>query len=172
MTGPQGVPAGAGEAAALPLDARQLAVVRQALDAHAGRLGALLPILHAIQAELRFVPAAAVPLVAERLNLSRAEVHGVISFYHDFRARAPAGRVIKLCRAEACQAVGAVALEAHVRRVLAIGEDGSSADGHYTLEPAYCLGNCACGPSLLVEDELHARVTPQRFDALVAEAKP
>ena len=169
MSGPQGAPSPVHEVAVAILDARQREVVQRALDAHGTKLGALLPVLHAIQHELQYVPPGAVPLIAERLALSRAEVHGVISFYHDFRDRPPAGKVIKLCRAEACQAVGAVALEAHARRTLGVDADGRSRDGRYTLEPAYCLGNCACGPSLLVDDELHALVTPQRFDELVAE---
>ena len=130
--------------------------------------GALLPILHEIQHELGHVPAAAVPAIAAALNLSRAEVHGVISFYHHFRT-APAGEhVVQLCRAEACQAVGARALEAHVKQRLGIGFGATTADGKVTLEPVYCLGNCACGPSVQVDDQLHARVSPQSFDNLLA----
>ena len=130
--------------------------------------GALLPVLHAIQDRLGWVPPRTVPLIAFELNLSRAEVHGVLSFYHYFRHSKPGRQVIYLCRAEACQAVGAAALERHARRKLGADFHGTSADGRYTLEPVYCLGNCACGPSLMIDKELHARVTPARFDELVA----
>lgn len=133
--------------------------------------GALLPILHAIQDECGFVPEEAVPLIAQELNLSRAEVHGVLTFYHYFRTHRPGRHVIHLCRAEACQAVGAVQLESHAKRALGIDFHGTTADGSITLEPVYCLGNCALGPSLLVDERLKGRVTPQRFDELVARAR-
>ncbi len=130
--------------------------------------GSLLPILHGIQDRLGWVPPAVVPLIAFELNLSRAEVHGVLSFYHYFLQRKPGRQVIYLCRAEACQAVGAASLEAHAKRKLGADLHGTSADGRYTLEPVYCLGNCACGPSLMIGKELHAHVTPARFDELVS----
>lgn len=132
--------------------------------------GALLPILHAIQDKIGFVPSAAVALIAEELNISRADIHGVVTFYHYFRAQKPGRHVFHLCRAEACQAVGAVGLEAHVKRSLGVEYHGTTADGAITLEPVYCLGNCALGPSLMIDDRLQGRVTPQRFDALVAKA--
>ncbi len=133
-----------------------------------GNEGALLPILHAIQAEHGHVPADAVPLIADRLNLSRAEVHGVISYYHHFR-QAPAGKhVVQLCRAEACQARGGEALAAHAKQALGIDFHQTTADGRVTLEPVYCLGQCACGPAMMVDDAVHAQVTPLRFDALLA----
>jgi formate dehydrogenase subunit gamma len=152
-----------------PLPSAQQAVVEAALQAHAHRPGPLLPVLHAVQDGLGHVPAAAVPLIAGQLNLSRAEVHGVLSFYHYFRQQPPGRQVIYLCRAEACQAVGAAALEAHVKARLGIDFGQTSADGRYTLEPAYCLGNCACGPSLMLGQELHGRVSAAGFDALIAE---
>ncbi len=133
-----------------------------------GKEGALLPILHAIQAEHGHVPADAVPLIADRLNLSRAEVHGVISYYHHFR-QAPAGKhVVQLCRAEACQSRGAEALAAHAKQAMGIDFHQTTADGRVTLEPVYCLGQCACGPAMMIDDAVHAHVTPQRFDALLA----
>jgi formate dehydrogenase subunit gamma len=132
--------------------------------------GALLPIFHAIQDELGFVPPDGVPLIAHELNLSVADVHGVVSFYHYFRKRRPGRHVVHLCRAEACQAVGAVQLEAHVKRRLGIDFHGTTADGAVTLEPVYCLGNCAAGPSLLIDNHLQGRVTPGRFDELLARA--
>ncbi len=133
--------------------------------------GPLLPVLHAIQAEYGHVPADAVPLIAERLNLSRAEVHGVLSYYHHFR-KEPAGKVVvQLCRAEACQSVGAEALADHARQILGCDFHQTTADGSLTLEPVYCLGQCACGPSMMVGERVHARVTPEKFDALVARAR-
>ena len=133
--------------------------------------GALLPILHAVQKCFGYIPDAAVPLIAKALNLSRAEVHGVVSFYHFFRTRPAGKQVIYLCRAESCQALGAVALEQHVKRRLGIEFHQTTADGAYTLEPVYCLGNCACSPALMVDEELHGRVTPDVFDALLASAR-
>jgi formate dehydrogenase subunit gamma len=133
--------------------------------------GALLPILHAVQAALGFVPKDAVPLIAGELNLSRAEVHGVISFYHYFRTSKPGRHVLQLCRAEACQAVGAGRLESHAKRSLGVDFHGTTADGAVTLEPVYCLGNCALGPSAMLDDRLQGRVTPDRFDELVALAR-
>ncbi|WP_293001667.1 formate dehydrogenase subunit gamma [Nevskia sp.] len=128
--------------------------------------GALLPVLHGIQDALGHVPKDAVPMVAKSLNLSRAEVHGVVSFYHWYRTEKPGAHVIHLCRAEACQAVGGRALETHVKAKLGIDFHETTADRRYTLEPAYCLGNCAVGPSLLIDMQLKGRVTPERFDRL------
>ncbi len=132
--------------------------------------GALLPVLHGIQDALGHVPKDAVPMVAKSLNLSRAEVHGVVSFYHWYRTEKPGAHVIHLCRAEACQAVGGRALETHVKAKLGIDFHETTADGRYTLEPAYCLGNCAVGPSLLIDMQLKGRVTPERFDRLTGVA--
>jgi formate dehydrogenase subunit gamma len=129
--------------------------------------GALLPILHAIQDEFGYVDEAAVPIIADELNLSRAEVHGVMSFYHDFRKHAPGQHIVKICRAEACQSVGGRDSEAHARERLNADFHETSADGRYTLEPVYCLGNCACGPSAMIDGKLYGRVTPKRFDQLV-----
>jgi formate dehydrogenase subunit gamma len=138
------------------------AVVQQ----HRQRIGPLMLVLHGLQERLGHIPADAIPLVAQSLGLSRAEVHGVMHFYHDFR-ELPAGRhVIQLCRAEACQAVGANALEEHVSQKLGIACGETSEDGQFSLEPVYCLGNCACGPSIRVDDAVHARVTPEKFDRL------
>jgi formate dehydrogenase subunit gamma len=133
--------------------------------------GALLPILHAVQEALHFVPKDAVPLIAHELNLSIAEVHGVVSFYHYFLQERPGRHVLHLCRAEACQALGSVALEAHVKRTLGIDYHGTTRDGAVTLEPVYCLGNCALGPSLMIDQQLHGRVTAERFDALLTQSR-
>ncbi len=129
--------------------------------------GALLPILHAIQDALGYVPPASVALIAQALNLTRADVHGVISFYHHFRSAAPGRHVLQICRAEACQAMGARTLEAHVRQRLAIGFHETTGDGAITLEPVYCLGNCACAPSVLLDGDVHGRVTLPAIDRLL-----
>ncbi|KAA2213518.1 formate dehydrogenase subunit gamma [Teichococcus oryzae] len=129
--------------------------------------GAMLPILHALQAEFGHVPDAAVPLVAEALNLSRAEVHGCLTFYHDFRRQPPGRHVVKLCRAEACQAVGAEALHARLRHHWGVDWHETSADGRVTLEPVFCLGLCANGPAALVDDRPLARVDEQALEAML-----
>jgi len=137
--------------------------------AHLAMEGPLLPILHAVQAAWGFVPRDALPVIAEGLNISRAEVHGVMSFYHDFRTE-PAGRhVVKLCRAEACQAVGADALAAHARDRLGVDWHGTTRNGAVTLEPVFCLGLCACGPAALVDGQVVARIDADGLDAILAE---
>ncbi|SLN34098.1 formate dehydrogenase subunit gamma [Roseisalinus antarcticus] len=131
--------------------------------------GPLLPILHAVQAEYGHIPASALPVIADALNLTAAEVHGVVSFYHDFRT-APAGRhVLRICRAEACQAVGGTALSAHLLARLGVDWHGTTADGSVTVEPVYCLGLCACGPAVMVDDRVIGRVDETRADAMLAE---
>lgn len=151
--------------------AAQLAVVDAAIARLAAQPGALLPILHAIQDELRFVPPAAIDRLAAALNLSRAEVHGVITFYHDFRTAPPGRTVLKLCRAEACQAMGCQRLEQRLRDVHGVPMGETSADGALTVEPVYCLGNCALSPSALVEGKLVGRLDEARLDAIVATAR-
>ncbi len=149
------------------LDDASREAVRAAIASCVALPGALLPILHGIQDALGFVPPAAVPLVADALNLSRAEVHGVISFYHHFRSEAPGRHVLGLCRAEACQAMGARALEAHVRQRLGVGFNETTADGAITLEAVYCLGNCACAPSALLDGEVRGRISIDEIDRLI-----
>ena len=133
--------------------------------------GALLPILHDIQHTVGYVPAETVPAIATALSLSRAEVHGVISFYHHFHSEPMGQHTVQICRAEACQAVGARELEQHATTTLATELGNTTADGNVSLEPVYCLGNCACGPSVQIGDEVHARVTPERFDTLISALK-
>src|SRR5271170_1677474 len=145
------------------LSAEQRAAVLAACARLKGMDGALLPILHAVQEALNFVPQDAVPLIASELNLSVAEVHGVVSFYHYFRQQRPGRHVVHVCRAEACQALGAQALEAHAKASLKVDFHGTTADGAITLEPVYCLGNCALGPSVMVDERLKGRVTNERF---------
>jgi formate dehydrogenase subunit gamma len=132
----------------------------------ADKPGALMLVLHAIQDRVGYIPPDAVPAIARGLNLSRAEVHGVISFYHDFRTERPGRKVIRVCRAESCQAMGAVALAEHIQARLGIEFGQTRADGDFTLEPVYCLGNCACSPAIVVGEDLYGRVNPERFDEI------
>ena len=160
--------AGAGTSGgAAGLAAAEHSKVIAAIASFDARQDQLLPILHGIQHALGFVPPSSVPLIANALNLSRAEVHGVISFYHHFRSTAPGHHVLKLCRAEACQAMGSRAIESHVRDRLGIGFNETSADGTVTLEAVYCLGNCACGPSAMLDDRVHGRLSIEVIDHLI-----
>ena len=144
----------------------------QAACAEYGSLpGGLLPVLHAVQERLGWVAPEAVGVIAQALNLSIAEVHGVVSFYHYFRTHRPGRHVLHLCRAEACQSVGAAALEAHAKAVLGVDFHGTAADGAVSLEPVYCLGNCALGPSVMIDGQLHGRVDAQRLDELLRQAR-
>lgn len=137
---------------------------------HATREGALLPILHAVQAEFGYIPEPALQRIAKALRQTRAEIHGVMSFYHDFRD-APAGRTtVKICRAEACQAQGGNAIADAAKAKLGVDWHGTTANGAVTLEPVYCLGLCACGPAALVDDRVVGRVDEARLDTLLAEA--
>ena len=154
----------------LPLKAPDLSKVAEAIAAHRDQPGALLPLLHAVQDALGYVPSEAVPMIARALDLSRAEVHGVISYYHFFRSEPPGRQVVQVCRAEACQACGAEELLAHAERVLGCARHGTRADGAVTLEPVYCLGLCAASPAVQIGAKLHARVTPERLEQLLAES--
>jgi len=130
----------------------------------------LLPKLHAIQQALGFIAADLVPAIAGAFNLSRAEVHGVITFYHHFQTTPPARHTLHLCQAEACRSMGAEQLLAHAEQALGCRLHGRSADGQFALEPVYCLGQCATSPALTLDHQLHARVTPARLDRLLAQA--
>jgi formate dehydrogenase subunit gamma len=143
--------------------------ISDALAAHRDLPGALLPILHAIQDRLGYLPAATVARVAEELNLSRAEVHGVVTFYSDFRTAPPGRHVLRICRAEACQAMGADALIAHLQthHRVALGETRS--DGALTAEAVYCLGNCALSPAIMLGEHPYGRVSGERLDTILGE---
>jgi formate dehydrogenase subunit gamma len=138
------------------------------IEAHRTMPGALLPLLHAIQAEAGFVPPAAIEPIAQALALSPAEVYGVISFYHDFRTTAPGKHTLHICRAESCQAMGSRALEQQAKATLGIDYHETSADGAVSLEPAYCLGNCACSPSVRIDNEVYGRLDSEQLAALLA----
>jgi formate dehydrogenase subunit gamma len=133
--------------------------------------GALLPILHALQDEFGYVDKAAIPLVARALNLSHAEVHGVVSFYHDFRHDEPGRHVLKMCRAEACQSMGCENMIRHVENRLGIKLGGTTEDRSFTVEAVYCLGNCALSPAVMLDGKLYGRVSSDVADFLIDEAK-
>lgn len=151
-------------------DAQTTETMAAILADHKGLEGPLLPILHAVQAEFGFIPNDVIQLIADELNITRAEVHGVITFYHDFRD-APAGKhIVKICRAEACQSVGANALSERAFEKLGVDWHGTTANGAVTLEPVYCLGLCACGPAAMVDGKVVGRVDAAKLDKLLAEA--
>ena len=152
-----------------PVEAPELLTVSRLLPEFKDMPGGLMPLLHAVQEALGFIPANAVGMIAEAMNLSRAEVHGVITYYHFFRHKAPGKHVVQVCRAEACQACGSEELLAHAKAVLGCDLHETSADGRFTLEPVYCLGLCASSPAIQIDDKLFARVDRSRLDRLVAE---
>jgi formate dehydrogenase subunit gamma len=129
--------------------------------------GALLPILHALQDEFAYIDSTAVPPIAKALNISKAEVHGVISFYHDFRRTPPGRHVLRICRAEACQSMGCDTLIGHVESRLKTKLGETTADGRFTLEPVYCLGNCALSPAVMLDGELYGRVSSKLADTII-----
>ena len=133
--------------------------------------GAMLPILHAIQDRLGYVPGEAVPVIAQGLNLSRAEVHGVLTYYHHFRKIPPALHALHICRAESCQAMGSEKLAEHAKNALGCDFHGQSEDGSFSLEPVYCLGLCAVSPAIMLDGEVHARMDAEKLDILLREAK-
>jgi formate dehydrogenase subunit gamma len=147
----------------------QQQVINDTITALKDQPGALLPILHGIQDALGYIPSNAVPEIAKALNLSRAEVHGVISFYHYFRDTPPGTHTIHVCRAESCQAMGGKKLEAHVKAKLGIDYHQTTVDGKFSLEPVYCLGNCACSPAIQIDKDIHGRVSNESFDAIINE---
>ena len=147
---------------------QELDTVRNLLAQVSPEPDALLPLLQDVQARLGYIPKAAIRLIAQALNLSRAEVHGVVTFYHDFHEEPTAEHIVQLCMAEACQSVGCRSLAAHVHRTLGVGFHEPTADGRIQVDSAYCFGNCAAGPAVRVGDRIYGRVTPGSFDALMA----
>jgi formate dehydrogenase subunit gamma len=160
-----------GKTTLLDLSPREAMAAREIALRYGNKSDALLEILHDLQEELGFVPEAALPALAKALNLSRAEVHGVVTFYHDYR-REPAGRhVIKVCRAEACQAMKGNELAGMIERYLNVKIGQTTADGAITVEAVYCLGNCALSPAVMVDDKLVGRVDAAKFEKIVAECR-
>jgi formate dehydrogenase subunit gamma len=147
------------------------ALAREIIAAHAGMEGAALPILHALQEEFGYVPKQSEAMIADALNLSRAEVHGIISFYHDFRRAAPGRHVLQVCRAEACQAVGAATMADRLLERLGVSWGGTTGDGSLTVEPTFCLGLCACGPAALLDGEPLARLDDAKLLEATEEAR-
>jgi formate dehydrogenase subunit gamma len=143
-------------------------LVRNVVEAHRGDRGALMPILHDIQEKLGYIDPAVVPILAKELNLSRADVHGVVTFYHDFRKNPAGATTVRICRAEACQSVGAERLADIVKTRLGIGFGETTPDGEVTLEQTFCFGNCALGPAVQVGDRLYGRMEPESVMAKLA----
>lgn len=141
-------------------------VVTACVDALKHQPGALLPILHSVQNELGYIPKDSIPLIASALHQTPAEIHGVISFYHLFRTQPPGNHKLQVCRAEACQARGSRTLESHIKATLKIDYHQTTLDNEISLEPVYCLGNCACGPSLRIDNDIVGQVTTEKFDRL------
>ena len=141
-----------------------------AVERHRHRDGPLIEVLHDVQAEFGCIPPGSVPVIARALNLSRAEVHGVVSFYHHFRTRAPGRHVLQICRAESCQAAGGRAIESHAQKRLGVGFGETTPDGQLSLEAVYCLGLCACSPAAMLDEEVHGRVTTASLDTLIDAA--
>jgi formate dehydrogenase subunit gamma len=137
------------------------------IERHRHRDGPLIEVLHDVQAGFGCIPPGAVAVIARALNLSRAEVHGVVTFYHHFRTRPPGRQVLQVCRAESCQAAGGRAIEAHAKKRLGIDFGQTTADGRVSLEAVYCLGLCACSPAAMLDGEVHGRVTRESLDALL-----
>jgi formate dehydrogenase subunit gamma len=155
----------------LDLHSEQTQKIRDIVQTLKDKPGALLPVLHALQDHFGFVPPEAVPIIAHEMNLTRADVHGVITFYHDFRSEAPGRHVLRICQAESCQALGSSELTAWARQQLGIGFHETTSDRAFTLEPVYCLGSCACSPTLMLDDEVHGRVSLERFSEIIEEAR-
>jgi formate dehydrogenase subunit gamma len=145
------------------------AKILAAIARHASSEGPLLQILHAVQQSLNHIPPAAIPIIASSLNLSRAEVHGVVTFYHFFRQHPCGTHVVQVCQAEACRSMNCEGLTARAKELLGIDFHQTTLDGQYTLEPVYCLGNCACAPSIMIDGELHGRVTAESLPELLRQ---
>jgi len=154
-----------------PVDRWDATLAGEIISAHASVEGAALPILHALQEEFGFVPKQSEPMIADALNVSRAEVHGVISFYHDFRRTPPGRHVLQVCRAEACQSVGAAAMASRLLARLGLEWGGTTRDGSLTVEPTFCLGLCACGPAALLDGEPLARLDDGMLHEVTEEAR-
>jgi len=141
------------------------------ITAHIGVPGALMPLLHAIQDDIGYIPEECYKSISKSLNLSVAEVHGVVTFYHHFRSHAPGKHILQICRAESCQSMGSESLEQLAKSKLGVDYHQTTDDGAITLEPVYCLGNCACSPAVLMDDQVYGRVDAVLLDAIIAEAR-
>jgi formate dehydrogenase subunit gamma len=155
----------------MTLPDRTKEAIEAAITGNKDKPGALLPILHGIQDQIGHIPPEAVPVIASELNLSRAEVHGVISFYHYFRQTPPGRHTLQICQAESCQAMGSAALTEHAKAMLNIDFHGTTADQEFSLEPVYCLGNCACSPAVMIDEEVYGRVSSDTLELLLNQVR-
>jgi len=155
----------------LVLNPQDYKIINQHILEYQSMPGALLPLLHAIQDDIGYVPELAYSLIAKALSLSVAEVHGVVTFYHHFRTHQPGRHILQVCRAESCQALGSDALEIHIKNKLGVEFHETTPDGAFTLEPIYCLGNCACSPSVMINEEVYGRVDNKKIDQLISDLK-
>lgn len=153
------------------MKARSTKTIEHHIDRYRTVEGGLMPLLHAIQDDLGYIPQDSYASIGKALNLSVAEVHGVVSFYHHFRTSPPGRHILQLCRAESCQAMGAVALEHVAKSCLGIDFHQTTADGAITLEPVYCLGNCSLSPSVMLDEQVHGRVTSDKLNQLIEAAR-
>lgn len=156
---------------ATTLSAVDLDKIKSHIATHVNMPGALLPVLHAIQDDIGYVPEASYPFISKALALSIAEVHGVVTFYHHFRTHPSGKHILQICRAESCQAMGSEKLEADVKAYLGVDYHETTADGQVTLLPVYCLGNCACSPAVMMDDEVYGRMSQAKVAALISEVK-
>ncbi len=149
----------------------QLVKIEKHIASHRQMQGALMPLLHAIQDDLGYIPEQCFGSISKSLNLSVAEVYGVVSFYHHFRTHPPGKNVMQICRAESCQSMGSEALEQFAKSKLGVDYHQTTVDGSITLEPVYCLGNCACSPAVMMNDQIYGRVNAAKIEKLIAQAK-
>jgi formate dehydrogenase subunit gamma len=156
---------------ATDLTTQELKSIEEHITAHKSVPGALLPLLHAIQDDIGYIPESVYPQISQALALSIAEVHGVVTFYHHFRTHPSGKHVLQICRAESCQAMGSEALESHAKACLNVEFHGTTRDRALTLEPVYCLGNCALSPAVMMDDEVYGRVDQQKIEALIRQAR-
>lgn len=155
----------------MTLSDRTLEAIAEAIANNREKPGALLPVLHGIQDSIGYIPPEAVQMIADDLNLSRAEVHGVITFYHYFRQTPPGRHIIQICQAESCQAMGSETLTADAKAMLGINFHETTTDREFSLEPVYCLGNCACSPSVMIDEEVYGRVSKEKLAHLLDELR-
>lgn len=151
------------------LSHEQQALITAHIEAHQQVPGGLMPLLHAIQDDIGYVPESTYPQIAQALALSVAEVHGVVTFYHHFRTHPVGKHILQICRAESCQAMGSVALEGALKQQLGVDYHETTADGRLTLLPVYCLGNCACSPAVMLDEEVYGRMNAEKVSELIAE---
>ena len=154
----------------MTLSSKQLEKIQGHVEKHLNVPGALLPLMHAIQDDLGFVPEESYKPISKAYNLSIAEIHGFITFYHHFRTHAPGKNILQICRAESCQALGAENIENYCQEKLGINYHETTKDNSITLEPVYCLGNCACSPVIMINEYIVGRVTPEKIDEIIKEA--